>query len=835
MSPCSSWHGSSVARLACALIALGACAAAHAQSIATSNANNQTGSNNAIYSVTATPQTALPPALTLNPLPNINPLAPMRATYAGFNSLAWVPSTQPGATVDLIASQTLSASEIWRFFGPNFSGVATPPGPPSAAQIWSCGDGCSGPQGPISLAVDTIGTLYVLSNDYAPTCGLYGSSVVELWAFAPVAISATNPSGFASIPTLIDSDIAGNGGAKCVARDYSQNNIDAGDAGLTSEYPYELSVMDLMIAPPGVAAPLSANDVLVLFGDSASCTATVHPSCTSNNPKALIADYNSTTLASLVSGMSTNYFGSGPSAPAPLTVANSSDVPGWGTVLDTTNETEYYYPENGVSLAAWPANSTILLMTSLGNIYNFSWTTAAAERGVPPSYSVFANAPFWTGLPGICLDLETPCPPTLDASPNANGFYNVGTLRTAGNPYAFVTAYTASEGPGAYAGSNPSQLFSLDGAHTPQTVTENDGPLGGLAVSGNIAPPPQGGTSQGCAMPGGCNITGGVQQQIMGTAAAIALVDALQPPKNTITENVCIVQQDPRHICNVNAPMPPGNPLYNSKTLPVKSVCPDSKYNPSFGSTVIPDYICGSYGSTGEGSGTGFVVIQGIAKGVDAIPGLLDYSDANPDFFFNTTPHPCSTTKPEPDILFGWAPWTGDTNVEGRIPEGLNMTELTYGCGSSRGISSGMSLLLVGGQLNLKGVSEFKPGNLVSFAEFKYGNLLADVAQAPVDLVQKFRLLQIVAESEVFLIDGKTQCAARKLWRADKYVSDHARHFHGTLGQDPNPYGRARSRLANLFFTIYSRIEGNPPPHVWPVSKPPGMCPRNLDIDQDGY
>jgi hypothetical protein len=163
------------------------------------------------------------------------------------------------------------------------------------------------------------------------------------------------------------------------------------------------------------------------------------------------------------------------------------------------------------------------------------------------------------------------------------------------------------------------------------------------------------------------------------------------------------------------------------------------------------------------------------------------------------------------------------------------MTELTYGCGSSRGISSGMSLLLVGGQLNLKGVSEFKPGNLVSFAEFKYGNLLADVAQAPVDLVQKFRLLQIVAESEVFLIDGKTQCAARKLWRADKYVSDHARHFHGTLGQDPNPYGRARSRLANLFFTIYSRIEGNPPPHVWPVSKPPGMCPRNLDIDQDGY
>jgi hypothetical protein len=163
------------------------------------------------------------------------------------------------------------------------------------------------------------------------------------------------------------------------------------------------------------------------------------------------------------------------------------------------------------------------------------------------------------------------------------------------------------------------------------------------------------------------------------------------------------------------------------------------------------------------------------------------------------------------------------------------MIELTYGCGTSRGTTSGMSLLLVGGKLNLNGVSEFKPGNLTSFAEFKYANLYEDVALAPIDLVQKVRLLVIIAESEVFLIDGQDQCATKKLWRADKYVSDHAAHFHGTVGQDPNPYGRARSRLANLFFTIFSRIEGNPPPAVWPVSKPPGLCVHNLDIDKDGY
>jgi hypothetical protein len=109
------------------------------------------------------------------------------------------------------------------------------------------------------------------------------------------------------------------------------------------------------------------------------------------------------------------------------------------------------------------------------------------------------------------------------------------------------------------------------------------------------------------------------------------------------------------------------------------------------------------------------------------------------------------------------------------------------------------------------------------------------VAVAPIYIVQKVRLLVLVVESELFLINGNNQCAAKKLWRADKYVSDHANHFHGTPGLDPNPYGRSRSRLANLFFTIYSRIEGNPAPSVWPVSKPPGVCSRNLDIDKDGY
>jgi hypothetical protein len=317
----------------------------------------------------------------------------------------------------------------------------------------------------------------------------------------------------------------------------------------------------------------------------------------------------------------------------------------------------------------------------------------------------------------------------------------------------------------------------------------------------------------------------------MGTPAAIAAVQALGA-QGKITENVCIVAQDPRHICNSSAHPAPGNPWYNSKTLPVSAVCPNSHFNPSFGNTVIPDYICGDYGSGGPGTGTGFAVIQGIANGVDGIPGLLLYNDANADAFFDSgQTEPC--TAGQPITLFGWAPWSGSP-VEGSIPESPNMIELTYGCGTSRAGTSGMSIDLVGAKLSLATASEFKPNN-VSFAQFKYANLFTDVLVAPIDPVQKVRLEEIIVRSELFLNQGQYACAARKIWRADEYVADHASHFRGIPNFDPNSYGRSRSRLANLFFTIFSRIEGNPAPQTWPVPEPPGICVNNIDIDHDGY
>jgi hypothetical protein len=822
MSSYSSGIGSSITRLACALIALCGSVAAQAQTIqmAASLSNNATynyyteaySDANVIFGVTVTPHSGLPPSLSLNPLP-INPPNNLNyLNYTGFNNngLVYAPSSQPNATVDLIAD---SNGSIYRFFGPTFSGTLGGTAP-NAVPIWnSCFEsevvrasvvvvtpsspsetsGCNGPESPGAMAIDGNGTLYVLSVDGgASECG----QVAELWAFVPLASS---PSGFNGTPVLIDNDVAGPGTSACSLRDYSNNDISQPSG--QSFFPNPYNVSDLMVAPAGVAGttPLTPNDVLVMFGDRGT------NADDRGAPIAVLADYRASNLAAVLNRTA--------ALNAPLTVLNSSDITHWA---QAPGESGWggTFADQALSVAAWPADSNILLLDLNGNVFKVTWSSTTV--GSTTTYSVVNQPVFWSLLPNANSDAES-----------GDSSFQVESLRTgaqAGASYAFVTAYTAGEGP-----TVPSEILALDnsgGANSAQSVATSDGPFAALAVN---SPASTTGTSTGAQCVTGCNLTGGDQQQIMGTPAAIAAVEALGA-NGKITENVCIVEQDPRHICNKSASPARGNPWYNSRTLPVSAVCPH--FNPSFGNTVIPDYICGDYGSGGPGTGTGFAVIQGIANGVDGISGLLIYNDANADAFFDPG-HTELCTGGEPATLFGWAPWSGSP-VEGSIPESPNMIELTYGCGTSKASSSGMSIDLLGAKLSLATASEFKPNN-VSFAQFKYANLFTDVLVAPIDLVQKERLEQIIVRSELFLDQGQYACAARKIWRADEYVADHAGHFHGIAGFDPNSYGRSRSRLANLFFTIFSRIEGNPAPQTWPVPEPPGICPGNIDIDPDGY
>ena len=355
------------------------------------------------------------------------------------------------------------------------------------------------------------------------------------------------------------------------------------------------------------------------------------------------------------------------------------------------------------------------------------------------------------------------------------------------------------------------------------------------------------GTASSCTAPAICNITGGESQSLAaGTPAAAAALAALTGSAATITENVCTVITDPRQIC---PPGIPGNPYYNSRTLPVAAICPNLPSRGA-GTSLVPDYLCGGYGPSGAGSGTGFAVIQGIADGVNSIPGLLMLNDANPDAFF--PPGGISECSPSGEfvdnISDGWGPWSL-SGVEGKIPEGKRMIDLTDGCGGDHQKTSGMSLTLVGVTLNLANATEELgnlPKSLVNFAEFKYVNLDIELAQDPIDAPNKLRLLAIITQSSLFLAVGKNGCAEDTLYEADRYVINNASHFHGVPALDPNSYGRTRARILNLFFTLFTRLDGNVNPITnvganinFPLmapslSGPPASCSVQY-LGPDGY
>lgn len=369
------------------------------------------------------------------------------------------------------------------------------------------------------------------------------------------------------------------------------------------------------------------------------------------------------------------------------------------------------------------------------------------------------------------------------------------------------------------------------------------------------------GTATGCLA--NCNITGGDTQTITGTPAALAAIAALGSAGN-IVENVCIVNSDPRQICGGTNP---AARYYSSTTLPVAAVCPNTQFNPGFGSTLIPDYFCGNYGPGGAGTGNGFAVIQGIADGVNGIPGLLQFNEVEPDKFFNVTPSPgeCSNTGVSVDnISFGWGTWSLSP-VEGFLPERSwssvdgnvlepAMIDLTDGCGGQKGKTSGMSLTLTGVTLNLANATQElgrsaatnpPATNLVGFAEFKYANLLAEVATDSIDTANKVKLLAIITQSGLFLIAGKHGCAEDTLYEADRYVINNASHFHGVPARDPNSYGRTRMRVLNLFYTLFTRLDGQPNPVTGDpllasnpldsnLTSPPATCSVSY-LGPDGY
>jgi probable HAF family extracellular repeat protein len=285
------------------------------------------------------------------------------------------------------------------------------------------------------------------------------------------------------------------------------------------------------------------------------------------------------------------------------------------------------------------------------------------------------------------------------------------------------------------------------------------------------------------ASSGGCDLSNG--------AIPHAVIGGPSPLPGTVSESTCTVIPDPRIA------------QYGSCTghpLPVASVCP------GFGTTVIPDTLCGGAGPANNG----FMLVRTVAEGVDALSGILVDSEAFADTALGGTAPAC------PQTVGAWAP-RSDSAVEGTVPEGTNIVELTGGCGSSKGVSRGLSIYGVGLTLNTAALPGGSlPEKLRIFTAEKYANLYRTIAAGNVTLAERIRVNACVAISEGFFIFNKAACAARTIVQCDAQVGANVGDF-GSSPSDPNVYGDIRGRLANLYLTINTRLLGNPPNTNWPV------------------
>lgn len=349
------------------------------------------------------------------------------------------------------------------------------------------------------------------------------------------------------------------------------------------------------------------------------------------------------------------------------------------------------------------------------------------------------------------------------------GKFKVKTGTEAGQPFAFIVDHFRGEilkfgAPPAGGGANPPLATVTKGVQRPL----------GLAAS-NLAAAP---AADCLDSAGGCDLTGSVLTHSVTRLASLT---------GFVIEDVCIVPKDPRIT------------QYGSCTghsLPVGQVCA------GFGDTVIPDTMCGGSGA----SGSGFALIKSTTNTLNTAKGALIASEGITEGVLSGEVSPC------PKTVLGWAPTVG----EGTVVEGNTMLEITSACGSSKGLTRGLSLWGVGLVLNENAL----PGkNLadarVKFAATKYEALGSTISLASVQSTFRGSLNKCLKISrEHFDCDGYAK-AATQLLACDALVAANESAFSSNE-VNPNPSGEIRGRIANLYLTIKSRILGEPAPGSWP-------------------
>jgi hypothetical protein len=350
-----------------------------------------------------------------------------------------------------------------------------------------------------------------------------------------------------------------------------------------------------------------------------------------------------------------------------------------------------------------------------------------------------------------------------------NGKFKVRTGIEATLPFAFLANNNGGEilkfgAPPAGGGSNPPLATVTSGVQRPQ----------GLAAS-NLAATP---AAECLDTAGGCDVLGAVLRHNVERLASLT---------GYVIEDVCVVPKDPRIT------------QYGSCTghsLPVAQVCA------GYGDTVIPDTMCGGSGA----SGSGFALIKSTTNSLNTAKGALIVNEAFTEGVLSGAVNPC------PKTVLGWAPTEG----EGTIVEGDAMLEITSSCGSSKGLTRGLSLWGIGLVLNESAL----PGkNLadarIKFAATKYDTLSSTITLASIQPAFRSSLTVCLDTSRTFFDRKKYANAATQLVACDALVAANESAFSGSA-LNPNPSGEIRGRLANLFLTLNTRILGNPAPTDWP-------------------
>ena len=480
---------------------------------------------------------------------------------------------------------------------------------------------------------------------------------------------------------------------------------------------------------------------------------------------------------------------------------------GSGPINPTTPSTLLTLPTGTIpgGMAFWPADNSLLITTSRGTIFQYHLTPNETP-------ATFAN-----GL--------------------GNGQFKIKTGLQLGKPYAYV------------ANNNGGDILQFGG---PQVGGVNDllatvtsgvqHPEGLATTNANYAPLS---TCQD-QQTNGCDLLGGGNLPVITHNAPTNL----SLPGDVI-EDVCVVQVDPR-IAQYGSCSAAAASMQYQNGLPVAQVCA------GYGSTVIPNSLCGASGS----NSSGFALVKTLTQAYSP-PSMFPFNGAvisNDSNLSNVLPpapaNPVCNPPGTPLGTIAWAPLTG----EGIVVEGNNLLETTSGCDGPNSKTYGLSLFGIGLALNTSVIAGSKAcptGGLAGFACAKYGTVLTTIQDtsnaqdptevetgaliapvgpsspinSPASLPGNFTYVtqQCIEESQAAFIKSSADYggAALQLLTADQSVANNATNsqIFTANGDYPNPSGALRWRLQNMYYTINTRLQGNMassgPPSPPPPPPPP--------------